>query len=142
MIELSIHELVAKLNISYFSGSYLLLLLINTSIFATNSYSLYPCNRCRRHLIIQTLNSVWSNNLSLKYQSFTPSSRKDIRTQHFSVKQITNLQNFKYLMQFQVIKQKMCKKKKCENCDKLYIFVKPLPWRIQICKNICKIFKN
>ena len=45
-------------------------------------------------------------------------------------KNCANSQNFKYLLQFQVIKQKMCKNKKCARYDKLYMF-EPLPRRIQ-----------
>ena len=49
--------------------------------------------------------------------------------------------NFKYLMQHQVNKQK-CAKQKVRKYDKLRIFKKPLTRKFQICKNICKIFKN
>ena len=37
----------------------------------------------RRPLIFQTMNSVRSNNLSLKYQRFTPSSCRDIVIRKF-----------------------------------------------------------
>ena len=33
-----------------------------------------------------------------------------------------NLLNFKYVLQYKVIKKKMCKNKKCAKYDKLYIF--------------------
>ena len=45
------------------------LLFSNPYIFAT---------RCCRHSIFQTMNSVRSNNHSLKYKRFTSSDRKDI----------------------------------------------------------------
>ena len=54
---------------------------------------------------------------------------------------LKNLQNFKFLLQYQAIKQKLCKNKTCAKYDNLHIFEKLLPWRIQICKNICKIVK-
>ena len=37
--------------------------------------------QCRRTLLLQTINSVLSNNLSLKYQRFKPSGFKDIEIQ-------------------------------------------------------------
>ena len=40
-------------------------------------------NRCRRPLIFQTMNSVKSNSLSLKYRRFTPSGCKDIEIRKF-----------------------------------------------------------
>ena len=46
----------------------------NTYIFAT---------QCRRLKIFKTMNSVSSNNLSLKYQGFTPSDSKDIGIKKF-----------------------------------------------------------
>ena len=36
----------------------------------------------------------------------------------------------------------MCKNKKCAKYDKLYIFEKPLPRQIEICKNIAKFLKT
>ena len=47
-------------------------------------------------------------------------------------KKLANLQKFKYLLRYLVIKQKMCKN--------LHIFEKPLTQRIQMCKNICKMY--
>ena len=36
----------------------------------------------------------------------------------------------------------MCKNKKCAKYDKLYIFEKPLPLQIQICKKFYKFSKT
>ena len=41
------------------------------------------CNPCRRPLIFQAIHSVWSINLSLKYQRFTQSFCKDIGIRKF-----------------------------------------------------------
>ena len=42
--------------------------------------------RCRKPLIFQTMISVRSNNLSSKYQRFTPSGCKEIRSFEFVAK--------------------------------------------------------
>ena len=46
----------------------------NLCIYATRS---------RRHLLFQTINSVWSNNISLKYYRFTSSGCKNIGIRKF-----------------------------------------------------------
>ena len=51
--------------------------------FATNSDFLILIFICRGLRIFQTMNSVRSNNLSLKYHKFTPSGCKDIGTRNF-----------------------------------------------------------
>ena len=48
-------------------------------VLATNSDFLIPffATQCCRPLVFQTMNSVRSNNLSLKYQRFSPSYNKN-----------------------------------------------------------------
>ena len=46
-----------------------------------NSY--FFATQCRRPQIFKTMNSIRSNNLSLKYQWFTPSGCNDIRIRKF-----------------------------------------------------------
>ena len=43
----------------------------------------YLCNTMLYNLLFQTINFVMSNNLSLKYQRYTPSGSKDIRIKKF-----------------------------------------------------------
>jgi len=62
--EVCIFKLLIKKTNFEFTFNYSQALLFNLFIFAT---------RCRRPWIFQTMNSVRSNNLSLKYQKFTPS---------------------------------------------------------------------
>ena len=49
------------------------------------SYTNILATQCRRPYMFQTVNSVRSNNLSLKYQRFTPSGFKDIRIRNIEV---------------------------------------------------------
>ena len=71
----------------------------NTCIFAT---------QCRRPQIFQTMNYVRSNNLSLKYQRFTPSGCKD-----------TGIGKFEFVAKTQFLSRKY-------DFKFFYIFVEPL----------------
>ena len=48
--------------------------------------------RCCRRLIFQTINSVRSNSLSLKYQRLTPSGYRDIRIIKFKWRKLNSFQ--------------------------------------------------
>ena len=59
---------------------------LKASYFCHNFKFSYPyifATQCSRTLVLQTMNSVLSNNLSLKYQRFKPSGFKDIEIQKF-----------------------------------------------------------
>ena len=52
--------------------------------------------QCRKPLIFQSMNSVRSNSLSLKYQKFTPTGWKDMGIRNF-VSVLSKLLNFQSL---------------------------------------------
>jgi len=53
--------------------------------------------QCRKSLIFQSMNSVRSNSLSLKYQKFTPTDWKDMGIRNF-VSVLSKLLNFQSLL--------------------------------------------